>query len=159
MGIPWRSSGWDSVLSLPGAWVRSLVRELRSCRPRGAAKKKLSFFFRYIGPNVIFLFFFFALISIIRSYLVTLLLIYSPPTTLDFLKYRSVVSISCQNSISEFSLSLLFSSCTVWSLLRPTYCGGGRCSKREEEQVRLWTALLWNALWRPDESLVKRKMV
>ena len=29
-GLPWRSSGWDSVLPLKGTWVQSLVRELRS---------------------------------------------------------------------------------------------------------------------------------
>uniref|UniRef100_A0A8C0DVP5 Uncharacterized protein n=1 Tax=Balaenoptera musculus TaxID=9771 RepID=A0A8C0DVP5_BALMU len=38
-GIPWRSSGWDSALSLPRAWIQSLVRELRSCKPHGVAKK------------------------------------------------------------------------------------------------------------------------
>ena len=27
--IPWQSSGWDSMLSLPRVWVWSLVRELR----------------------------------------------------------------------------------------------------------------------------------
>ena len=35
VGLPWWSSGWDSVLPLQGAWVRSLVRELRSCMPWG----------------------------------------------------------------------------------------------------------------------------
>ena len=39
VGIPWRSSGWDSAFSLPRAWVQSLVGELRSHKPRGAAKK------------------------------------------------------------------------------------------------------------------------
>ena len=29
-GLTWRSSGWDSVLLLQGAWVLSLVKELRS---------------------------------------------------------------------------------------------------------------------------------
>ena len=32
-GLPWWSSGWDSVLPMQGAWVRSLVRELRSTCP------------------------------------------------------------------------------------------------------------------------------
>ena len=31
-GIPWWSSGWDSVLSLPRAWVLSQVGKLRSCK-------------------------------------------------------------------------------------------------------------------------------
>ena len=40
-GIPWLSSGWDSVLPLQGAQVQSLVGELRSCKPcRAAIKKK-----------------------------------------------------------------------------------------------------------------------
>ena len=38
--IPWWSSGQASVLSLPRAWVQSLVGELRSRKPRGVAKKK-----------------------------------------------------------------------------------------------------------------------
>ena len=44
LGTAWESGGWDFVLSLPRAWVLSLVRELRSCRMQGAAggKKKLS---------------------------------------------------------------------------------------------------------------------
>ena len=37
-GIPWRSRGWDSALSLPRAQVRSLVGELRPTS--SAAKKK-----------------------------------------------------------------------------------------------------------------------
>ena len=37
-GILWRSSGWDSVLSLPRAWVKYLVRKLRL--QHSAAKKK-----------------------------------------------------------------------------------------------------------------------
>ena len=41
MGIPWRSSGVDSVLSLTRAWVQLLVAELRSCKPHGVAKKKM----------------------------------------------------------------------------------------------------------------------
>ena len=40
LGLPWRSSGWDSALPLQGAWVRPLVRELRSSMPCGVAKKK-----------------------------------------------------------------------------------------------------------------------
>ena len=39
-GIPWWSSGWDSVLSLPRAQVQSLVRELRSCKSHSTAKKQ-----------------------------------------------------------------------------------------------------------------------
>ena len=39
-GIPWWSSGWDSVLSLPRARVQSLVRELRSHKAHRVAKKK-----------------------------------------------------------------------------------------------------------------------
>ena len=31
--------GWDSKFPLHGTQVQSLVRELRSCKPRGAAKK------------------------------------------------------------------------------------------------------------------------
>ena len=38
-GIPWWSSGQDSVLSLLRAWVQSLVWELRSHEPSGTAKK------------------------------------------------------------------------------------------------------------------------
>ena len=104
-----------------------------------------------------FFFFFFAFISGIRSYLIVLLLICSPPTTLEFPKYRSVVSISCQNSTSEFSLSLLSSPLYSWSPLQPAYYGGGRCSKKGEEQVRLWAALLWSVPWHPKESLFKRE--
>ena len=37
-GIPWRSSGQDSALSLPRAQVRSLVRELKSHKLRSVAK-------------------------------------------------------------------------------------------------------------------------
>ena len=33
-------SSWDSVFSVPRAWVPSLVRELRSHKWHGAAKKK-----------------------------------------------------------------------------------------------------------------------
>ena len=39
-GILWRSSGWDSVLSLPRVWVQYLVRKLRLQKLHGAAKKK-----------------------------------------------------------------------------------------------------------------------
>ena len=37
MGIPWLSSGYHSVLSLPRVQVQSLVRELKSCKPRSVA--------------------------------------------------------------------------------------------------------------------------
>ena len=41
VGIPWRSSGWDSAISLPPrAWVWSLVGELRSCKLCKVAKKE-----------------------------------------------------------------------------------------------------------------------
>lgn len=39
-GIPWWSSGLRHELSLPWAQVQSPVGELRSRKPRGAAKKK-----------------------------------------------------------------------------------------------------------------------
>ena len=39
-GILWRSSGWDSVLSLPRVWFQYLVRKLRLQKLHGAAKKK-----------------------------------------------------------------------------------------------------------------------
>ena len=39
-GIPWQSSGQDSMLSLLKAWVQSLVRELRSHKPCSKVKKK-----------------------------------------------------------------------------------------------------------------------
>ena len=41
-GVPWRSSGWDSALSLLRAQVRSLVRDLRSLQTawRGQKIKK-----------------------------------------------------------------------------------------------------------------------
>ena len=45
-GIPWRSSGQDSALSLLRAQVQSLVGELRSHKPCSTAKKKKS---RYRG--------------------------------------------------------------------------------------------------------------
>ena len=40
MGVRWQSSGKDSELSLPRTWVQSLVRELRSRKLCGVAKKK-----------------------------------------------------------------------------------------------------------------------
>ena len=39
-GLPWWSSGQDSVLSLQRSWVPSLVGELRSPKLCGAAKKR-----------------------------------------------------------------------------------------------------------------------
>ena len=36
--LPWPSSGEDSVLPLQGAWVQSVVRELRSGMPHGVEK-------------------------------------------------------------------------------------------------------------------------
>ena len=41
MGVPWWSSGWDSVLRLPRARVQSLVGELGSHKPHSVAKKKI----------------------------------------------------------------------------------------------------------------------
>ena len=41
-GISWRSSGWDSTLSLPRAWVQSLVRELGSHKLLMAGDAQLS---------------------------------------------------------------------------------------------------------------------
>ena len=41
LGIPWWSSGLDSVLPLQGAWVLSLVRKLRSHKMRGTKKKSV----------------------------------------------------------------------------------------------------------------------
>ena len=38
-GLPWWPSGKDSVLPMRGAWVRSLVEELRSHVSCGVAKK------------------------------------------------------------------------------------------------------------------------
>ena len=43
-GLPWWSSGWDSMIPLQGAWVWSLVGELRSHMLCGVAKKKKSGF-------------------------------------------------------------------------------------------------------------------
>ena len=40
MGLPWQSSGYDSTLSLQGAHVQFLVRQLRFHKPRGKKKKK-----------------------------------------------------------------------------------------------------------------------
>jgi len=39
-GVPWRSSGRDSVLSPQRAWVQSLVGELRSHKTNGGGEKK-----------------------------------------------------------------------------------------------------------------------
>lgn len=39
-GIPWPSSGYNSALSLPRAWVQSLIKTLRSQELGGIAKKK-----------------------------------------------------------------------------------------------------------------------
>ena len=39
-GIPWQSSGWDLVLSLPGSRFSSLVGELRSHKLLSCQKKK-----------------------------------------------------------------------------------------------------------------------
>ena len=38
-GIPWRSSGWDSTLSLPRAQVQSQVRELTKLHDRPKINK------------------------------------------------------------------------------------------------------------------------
>ena len=38
MGISWWSSGYYSVLSLPRAWIRSLIGKLRSHKPQTTAK-------------------------------------------------------------------------------------------------------------------------
>ena len=38
-GPPWQYSGEDSVFSLQGAWVRSLVGELRSCKLHGQKQR------------------------------------------------------------------------------------------------------------------------
>ena len=40
MGLPWKSSDWDTALPMQGPWVRSLVMELRSHMSCGKAKKK-----------------------------------------------------------------------------------------------------------------------
>ena len=42
-GIPWQSTGQDSLLSLPWAQVQFLVKELRSHKPYRVAKKKKKF--------------------------------------------------------------------------------------------------------------------
>ena len=45
-GIPWWASGQDCTLPLQGAWVQSLVREHRFCKPCGTAKRnKFNLFF------------------------------------------------------------------------------------------------------------------
>ena len=38
-GLPWRSRGYDSAPPMQGAWVPSLIAELRTYMPRGMAKK------------------------------------------------------------------------------------------------------------------------
>ena len=38
-GLLWWCSGYDSELPVQGAWVQSLVRELRSHMPYGITKK------------------------------------------------------------------------------------------------------------------------
>ena len=40
-GLPCRSSGYDSMLPLQGAWVWFLVKELKFQKPRTTAKKEL----------------------------------------------------------------------------------------------------------------------
>lgn len=40
LGLPWQCSGYNSARPLQGAWVRSLVGELKPHKPRGTAKKK-----------------------------------------------------------------------------------------------------------------------
>ena len=53
-GLPWRSSGWDSLFPLQEAGVGSLVRELRSHTPHSTCIKKRggkwasNYFFGYI---------------------------------------------------------------------------------------------------------------
>ena len=41
-GIPWWSSRGDSQLLLPRVWVQTLAGELKSCKPNGAAKKRIN---------------------------------------------------------------------------------------------------------------------
>lgn len=50
-GLSWRSSGQDATLSMQGAWVQSLVGEVRSCMPRGIAekRKRSSCMWRYVS--------------------------------------------------------------------------------------------------------------
>ena len=43
MTVPWQSRGLDLELSLPRAQVQSLVRERRSCKPCGEARKSRDF--------------------------------------------------------------------------------------------------------------------
>lgn len=40
MGVPWWSSGYNSVLLLLRAWIQSLNGELGSCKPCSMAKLK-----------------------------------------------------------------------------------------------------------------------
>ena len=41
LGLPWKSSGLDSMLLLPRAWIPSLVWEVRSHMPHGIALQKI----------------------------------------------------------------------------------------------------------------------
>ena len=55
-GLPWWSNGYDSVLPLQGARVLSLVRELRSHMPCGAAElKKKKNYMKIVGYVIIIL--------------------------------------------------------------------------------------------------------
>ena len=49
LGIPWLSSGHGFELSLQGAWVQSLVRELRSHMPHGKREKNKMMWFLYVN--------------------------------------------------------------------------------------------------------------
>ena len=51
LGIPWYSRGQDSTLSLPKAWVQSLVGELRSHRLQDATKEKKCMLFSCLKKN------------------------------------------------------------------------------------------------------------
>ena len=55
-GIPWWSSKGDSLLLLPREWVQTLVGELKSSKPNGAAKKRIktkkSLIFLYINNKI-----------------------------------------------------------------------------------------------------------
>ena len=50
-GITQRYSGYDSVLSLLRTWVQSLVRELRSHKLHGKARKQKSLYPKYIQDS------------------------------------------------------------------------------------------------------------
>lgn len=41
-GIPWQSSSQDLMFSLPGAWLRFLLEELRSHKPCSIAKNLIN---------------------------------------------------------------------------------------------------------------------